>query len=92
MVDTATRFGAERMLKEERGSDVVRAKERAWIRRYGPPQRLLFDEARVERRHLTKRTAVETYLDDLQPESTLENVRELVARVVAAVISLGFTR
>ena len=45
MVDTATRFGASRVLKEERGADVNRAFERAWIRIYEPPKHLQFDEA-----------------------------------------------
>ena len=34
------------MLKEERDTDEVRVPERAWIRAYGPPKRLQFDEAR----------------------------------------------
>ena len=45
MVVATTRFGS-RVLKEERGADVIRALERAWIRPCGPPRRLQFDEAR----------------------------------------------
>ena len=46
MVDTATRFGAARVLLQEQGSDVARALERSWFSPYGPPKVLQFDEAR----------------------------------------------
>ena len=45
MVDTATKICAARVPKQERGTDVVRALGRAWIRPYGTPK-LQIDEAR----------------------------------------------
>ena len=44
MVVAANSFDT-RVLKEGRGSDVIRALERPWIRPCGPPRRLQFDEA-----------------------------------------------
>ena len=46
MVDTATRFGAARVLEHEQGADVVQALDRGWFRPYGPPRQLQCDEAR----------------------------------------------
>ena len=46
VVDTATRFGAARLLKRETGEEVTKAFERCWVRPYGAPKRIQLDEAR----------------------------------------------
>ena len=77
MVDTATRFGAAGVLKEERGTD------------RGTVFLLSRCDGVLRRLHLTMRTVVETYLDDVQEETTLENVRKEEMRVAAAMDSLA---
>lgn len=46
LVDTATRFGTAKVLRHENSEHVTTAVLRSWIKPYGPPQTLQFDEAR----------------------------------------------
>ena len=46
LVDTATRYTAAILLKNEQSEQYIRAVERAWISLFGPPAALLTDEGR----------------------------------------------
>ena len=46
LVDTATRYTAAILLKNEQSEQYIRAVERAWISVFGPPAALLTDEGR----------------------------------------------
>ena len=46
VIDQATKFQAAALLHGERGVDLVTALERAWIRHFGVPQKLITDEGR----------------------------------------------
>ena len=46
LVDSATRYSAASLLKNERSEEYIKALERCWIRHYGAPRCLLTDEGR----------------------------------------------
>ena len=46
VIDQATKFQAAALLHGERGSDLVAALERCWVRHFGVPQKLITDEGR----------------------------------------------
>ena len=61
VVEQATKYTVATLLHGEKGDDLIRGLERAWIRHFGLPRLLSHRLSLVERRHVTLRHAIELY-------------------------------